>query len=100
VEVEFKTNELRECYENFERARRRWGASVGQRYIERVNILSACTSMADLGKIPQLKFHPLKGDRRGQYALTLDGQMRLLVSFKDRSRAIVRVEQVSKHYGD
>jgi toxin HigB-1 len=69
-------------------------------YVRRVNILSACQSVADLLTFPQLRFHPLKGPRQGQYALDIDERMRLILSFGDDTKTIVVVEEVSTHYGD
>jgi plasmid maintenance system killer protein len=44
--------------------------------------------------------HPLKGARRGQHAIRLGERERLIVAFEDDAWTIVRVEEVSKHYGD
>jgi proteic killer suppression protein len=54
----------------------------------------------DLFRMPPLRFHPLKGDREGQFALTLIDRFRLIVSFPDQDRKTVQVEEVSAHYGD
>jgi proteic killer suppression protein len=100
VRVTFRTARLKRCYEKSEEAQRRWGGAVGRRYVERVNILYAAESVGDLYKMLSLQFHPLTGDRRGQYALTLVGRFRLIVSIPDDDWKAVRVEEVSKHYGD
>ena len=44
--------------------------------------------------------HPLKGKRRGQFAIRLGDRERLIVAFEDDAWTIVRVEEVSEHYGD
>ncbi len=100
MQVEYKSKALRDRYETFEKAKRTWGEVVALKYVDRIDILWACRSIADLGKLPQLRFHPLKGDRKGQYAIDLDEKMRLIVSFMDEGRTRVRIEEVSKHYGD
>ncbi len=92
--------QLQRCYENSAVATRRWGAAVARRYVERVNILNACESVDDLYQMPSLRFHALKGDRAGQYALSLAERARLIVSFPEKGRKSVRVEEVSQHYGD
>ena len=51
-----------------------------------------------LFKIPSLKFHPLTARRKGEYALVLHGQMRLIVTFQDPGMTIVWIEEVSEHY--
>jgi plasmid maintenance system killer protein len=48
-----------------------------------------------------LRFHPLKADRAGQYAISLARRARLIVTFTDRTMTVVRIEEVSvEHYGD
>jgi proteic killer suppression protein len=50
--------------------------------------------------LPGLRFHALAGSREGQYAINLNGFYRLIVSLEGAELQIVRVEEVSKHYGD
>ncbi len=92
--------QLQRCYEKFAQATRRWGEKVARRYSERVTILYGCESISDLRKMTALRFHALKGDRAGQYALWLTEQMRLIVSFSGKDQKSVCVEEVSKHYDD
>lgn len=100
MRVEFRTGALKGCYTNSAAAARKWGDKVGRRYIERVNILKKARSADDLYKIPPLHFHPLKGDKKGRYAITLIDRSRMIVSFQDDALTIVRVEEVTEHYGD
>lgn len=73
---------------------------MARRYAQRINDLYAAETVEDLYRIPPLRFHPLKGDRRGQYALSLTDRVRLIVSVAGEATPIVWVEEVSKHYGD
>jgi proteic killer suppression protein len=100
VQVTFRTTRLAECYTNSTTAQREWGDKVARRYIERVNILKASRSTVDLQKIPSLRFHPMKGNKEGRHSITLVDRWRMEVSFQDRALTIVRVEEVSAHYGD
>jgi len=100
VIIEFRTVGLRKCYEENSRAVRRWGDGIARRYVGRIDILYAAQSVADLHKIPQLKLHALKGNRSGQFAIHLDGFMRLIVSFDAKHDDVIWIEEVSKHYAD
>jgi proteic killer suppression protein len=100
MKVRFRSQLLEDCYRNFKRAVREWGKEVATRYVERVNVLYRVKSAAELGQFPALRFHALRGDRKGQYAITLTGFMRLIVTFDDSAMTIVQIEEVSKHYGD
>lgn len=100
MHVNFRTRQLQRCYESHKEAARQWGAAVARRYIERVGVLYATETVDDLYRIPPLRFHPLKGARRGQYALWLTDRARLIVSFAGRAKQTVWVEEVSQHYDD
>jgi len=100
VQVKSRTRQLQRCYESHTAATRRWGATVARRYVQRVNDLHAAETVEDLYRIPPLRFHPLKGGRQGQYALSLTDRVRLIASVAGDAPPIVWVEEVSKHYGD
>ena len=100
MQVRFRTRQLQRCYESIADATREWGAGVARRYVERVSILHTVETIEDLHRIPSFRFHPLKGNHRGEYALTLTDRMRLILTFVHRPTVIVWVEEVSKHYGD
>ena len=100
MQVKFRTRQLQRCYESHAAATRRWGATVARRYVQRINDVYAAETIEDLYRIPPLRFHPLKGDRQGQYALSLTDRVRLIVSVAGEARLIVGGEGVRKHYGD
>lgn len=98
MKVAFRTPRLRKCYESQRDAIREFG-DLGRRYISRINVIYACETLDDLHKLPQLGFHALKGSRAGQFAISLSGNMRLIVSIEQVGREmVVYVEEVSKHY--
>jgi proteic killer suppression protein len=73
---------------------------VARRYIQRINIMKAARGLDELTRLPGLRCHPLKGQRAGQYAIDLTGFYRLIFTLRGESLTIVRIEEVSKHYGD
>lgn len=100
MEVEFRSTQLEECFRYAAKAVRAWGKEVARRYVERIVILQGARSVAELHDVPPLRFHALKGDRQGQYSLTLVGRWRLIITVRDEAMTVVRVEEVSKHYGN
>ena len=113
VQVRFRTGELEKAYKQQKIRVRLWGVEVAKRYVNRVDLLKAAKSKDDLFTLPQLRFHPLKGKRQGQYAMTLLGRMRLIVTFDEQANTATvvaeehaagaekaTVEEVSKHYDD
>ena len=95
----FASNHLRGCFEECGEAARVWGAHVGRRYIQRINVLLAAEAFQDLYTVRSLRLHPLKGDRTGQYAIDVTNRVRLILTYEEDVQTI-RVEEVSQHYGD
>jgi proteic killer suppression protein len=100
VEVEFATKKLEKCYREFAAGVRAWGRAVARKYIQRVDILMEAANIDEIRRIPELGWHPLKGDKKGQFAMILHDRWRLTISLRGTKARIVRVEEVSKHYGD
>lgn len=100
MEIKFKTNKLQKQYESSKEAVKAYGEQVAKKYIQRVNILKNAKSFEELYTIPQLKFHPLTGDRDGEFAITLTGFYRLIITNDGDTFDIAKIEEVSKHYGD
>ena len=100
MDITFRTTKLRKAYENQANAEREWGAKIGRRYVQRINELYAASNAHDLGKMPALRLHPLKGSMKGKFAVNIDGAWRLIVSFADDPRTQVTIEEVSDHYDD
>lgn len=100
MDVGFKTRQLRDAYEQQAVGVRLWGEKIANLYVQRVNALHAASDARVLFALRSLGLHPLKGERKGQHAMRLDGFWRLIVAFQDEALKVVRVEEVSKHYGD
>ncbi len=97
MDVEFRTRRLERCFEREDLAIREWGSVVGLRYIERVRTLVRAQGFEYLYGFRALAFHPLRGDRRGQYALRLTGRMRLIVERGNEPDTVIVVEVVDYH---
>jgi proteic killer suppression protein len=55
-----------------------WGPNLGPRVGRRLQELGAFENLADVPTVPPHRRHQLKGDRHEQFAVNLDGQMRLV----------------------
>lgn len=100
MEVRFRTNKLRKCYENYQAGCREWGLEVTKKYIQRIDLLQEASNMDEIRSLPGLDCHPLKGRREGQYGITLHGRWRLIIALEGKMNEVIRVKEVSKHYGD
>lgn len=100
MHVIFRNRKLENCYLYHKLAYRAWGEAVGRKYIQRIDIIQQTSDLNELCQLPGLNCHQLKGDRKGQYAISLSGYWRLVVTLHGERQEIVRIEEVSKHYGD
>jgi proteic killer suppression protein len=100
VEVTFAAKKLEKCYLEFAAGVRTWGQAVARKYIQRVDILQEAVSIEEIRRIPELGFHPLKGDKKGQFGMILHDRWRLTISLCGTKARMIRIEEVTKHYGD
>ncbi|MDP1750702.1 MAG: type II toxin-antitoxin system RelE/ParE family toxin [Reyranella sp.] len=59
--------------------------------------LDAATNLTELGNLRSIGLHKLKGDRRGQWAMTINRRWRLCFEFRDGDA--FNVEIVDYHRG-
>jgi len=100
VDIEFRTKKLEKQYLDSKQAVKAYGKAVATRYIERINIIKHTTDIEELEQLSGLNCHPLKGDRKGEWSITLINRMRLIFTLRGDELEIVRIKKVSKHYGD
>ena len=96
--IDFSTNHLAEASLNLSRASRFFGVPIGRKYIQRITILRAADKFAQLFGLQALRLHPLKGNRSGQYSITLTGNYRLIIEKIEEDR--VRIVDVEDYHGD
>jgi proteic killer suppression protein len=100
VQVAFRNRKLEKCYRDHKRASLEWGEQVARKYIQRIDIIQEMENLGELSALPGLRCHELKGNRSGQYAVSLTGSWRLIFTLRGEEVEIVQIEEVSKHYGD
>jgi proteic killer suppression protein len=96
MRVSFASRRLRRRYESHRDAERAWGVVVGRRYVRRVNELLAAPSFEALYEIRSMRLHALTGTWAGRFAISLTGQVRLIVELDENDAVIVR-EVVDYH---
>ncbi|MBU2493324.1 MAG: type II toxin-antitoxin system RelE/ParE family toxin [Bacteroidetes bacterium] len=100
MEIQFKNNTLKKQYQSHAEAFSAYGKQVGKKYIGRINIIKRSRNIDELTAVRALKCHPLKGNRKGEWAVKLTGFARLIFTLKGENLEIARIEEVSKHYDD
>lgn len=100
MDVTFRTRKLQRQYECSAEAIRVYGQRVGRKYIQRIDIVKHMRSIEELQRISVLRCHRLKGERADEWAIDLTGFYRLIFTLSGEELSVVRIEEVSKHYGD
>ncbi len=59
--------------------------------------LDAATTLKDLAALPGNHLERLKGDRKGEFSIRINGQWRICFEWPDRSTGPVNVEIVDYH---
>ncbi len=79
MELVFKTKKLARNCSNQRLMIREYGADRAKFLKMRLISLMSATDLSIVATIPQLKFHPLLGNRRGQYAIYIKSNWRLIL---------------------
>jgi proteic killer suppression protein len=79
---------------------KRYGIPVARKYVQRINLIKAAKNLEEVMQLPGLRCHPLKGNRKGEYAVKLTGFYRLIFTLEGSELNIAMIEEVSKHYDD
>jgi len=98
VDIEFSSNRLASASVNLSEASRFYGVTIGRKYIQRLAILRATDKFTQLYGHRALRLHLLKGNRGGQYSITLTGNYRLIIEKVQEDK--VRIMDVEDYHGD
>ena len=98
MDIEFASNRLAIASLSLSEATRLFGAPVGRKYIQRLAILRTVDKFAQLYGHRTLRLHHLKGNRVGQFAITLTGNYRLIL--ERINEETVRILDVEDYHGD
>ena len=98
MDIEFASRRLARCAESLAEATREFGVPIGRKYLQRLAIIRAVDAIGDLFGHRALRFHPLKGDREGQFAMILTANYRLIL--EKAGNRTVRVMSVEDYHGE
>lgn len=100
MNIRFRTKHLENNYLQAHLAIKRYGIPVARKYVQRINLIKAAKNLEEVMQLPGLRCHPLKGNRKGEYAVKLTGFYRLIFTLEGSELNIAMIEEVSKHYDD
>jgi toxin HigB-1 len=59
--------------------------------------LETAATLEQLGRFPGWKLHPLKGDRKGSWSLTVTGNWRLIFHYDEQTNTAGDIELIDYH---
>lgn len=98
MQIEFSTNRLADASVSLSEANRIFGIPIGRKFIQRLAVLRATDKFSQFYGHQALRLHPLKGNRAGQYSMTLTGNYRLIVEKVKEDK--VRIVDVEDYHGN
>ena len=69
--------------------------NLKNRLLRKLDMLSSARELRDLGSPPSNHLHPLRDDRKGQWAISVSGPWRLCFRFEDGD--VLDVELIQYH---
>jgi len=87
----FADKELERCWKYARCAKIK--PDLHRRVLMRLDFLDAAKGLEDAANIPGGYLHPLKGERTGEYALSVNGPWRLVFRFEQGGFTRIRLEQ-------
>ena len=73
--------------------RRRWSTSCASFCLP----LETAETLDQLGRFPGWKLHPLKGDRKGSWSLTVTGNWRLIFHYDEQTNTASDIDLIDYH---
>ncbi len=77
MKILFKTEKLQRRCNSLAEATKKWGPVSAKRLKQRLDDMNAAVCLADTRSLPG-RYHPLEGDRAGQWSARLEGPLRLV----------------------
>lgn len=111
MQVQYTNKTVEKQCTSLKQAKKDFSDKIAKKLLKLVNFIESADNLASVTAFPTYHFHALKGKRKGQYALDIDGRRssyRLIVGFCDynpktvfsdaASIEIIQIEEVSNHY--
>lgn len=112
MNITYSNNRVEKQCTDFRKAKKDFPEKIAKNLHKVIQFIENADSLEDVINMPTYNFHNLKGDRKGVFAIDIDGRRsgyRLLVSFYEVNNEIVfsqsvsiediEIKEVSNHYG-
>lgn len=111
MHIEYRNKSTEKVCKDLYEAQKKYPLKIAKKLIKAINFIEAAESLHDVIAYSPFNFHDLKGKRKGEYAIDIDGRkssyriiLKLMSEDKSdiytiaKSVQIILVWEVSKHY--
>jgi len=98
LQIIYKSNKLERICTNYDVAKKEYGEEMAQLIHQRINQLKAAASVEMLVQFSVGRCHPLKGKRKGQYAMDLVHPYRLIFEHNKTNIQVVRIIKIEDYH--
>lgn len=116
MEIIYHNKKVEELSLDIKKAIKKLGKDVAENLHKLINLLESFSNLYDISMFPRYRFHLLKGDRKGQYSITLsksskrrvilyplDEDGKIIIDFSNEKCALIKsikveIMEVSQHY--
>lgn len=94
MDINYKSNKLEKQCTELSKAQKEFGKQIAVKLFQRINEFKASSNLKDMEKIRSARLHELSGKRKGQYAVDLTGNYRLIFTADDGNIKLEKIEVV------
>jgi proteic killer suppression protein len=98
MEILFKTKKLEKICTKFQAAQREYGEEMASLIHQRIKEIRAVDSAETMVKCRIGRCHPLKGNRKNEYAVDLVHPRRLIFTQEGNEIKIARIEEIVDYH--
>lgn len=95
MEISFKITKLQKACKDFSRAQKEYGEQIAKKLHQRLNELRSADNLYIISQIRSARLHELSGDRKGEYAVDLTGNFRLIMTAVNGKLELSKIEAVN-----
>ena len=98
LQIEYKNNNIKSICTDATKAERKYGTLMAEKIQHRIDEIAAASSVEYMIQFRIGRCHPLKGDRKDQYAVDLVHPQRLVFTKKGDEIQIANIEEIVDYH--
>ncbi|WP_323985029.1 type II toxin-antitoxin system RelE/ParE family toxin [Fusibacter ferrireducens] len=96
--MKYKSNKLERVCTNYSFAKKEYGDQMAILIHQRIDQIRSATSVEMLVQFSIGRCHPLRGNRKGEYAMDLVQPYRMIFEQKDKKIQVVRIIKIEDYH--